>query len=797
MGAVTELDEFALLRGMVDNSPVGQGVLDHDLRFRRINDTLAALNGVPAKDHLGRTPMDLLPGVPPETYVHLFRDVLDGRAPLHRTHLSGETPAQPGVRRQWEETFYPILDDGEIVGVGIIALEVTERRAAEQALRHSEATLRLILDSAPNGLLLVDAEGRIQAANPECARLFGYGGDELVGQPVEVLIPGPLQEGHRHFRGDYARDARTRLMAHGRDLRGRRKDGSEFPVEVGLAVAENAPGLVTAVVTDVSERKRIEAERAALLEAERASAERLAQLQHVTEAGLAPLPFPELVREVLERVRDSLDADGAAILLLDEARARIRVAAQVGLDGFLDDGEGVPVGQGVAGRVARDGVPRRIDDVSRTPEAQPLLVNGPRNLIATPLVVQGSVIGVLEVASYAPARFTDSDLTFLGPLSARVALAVDRARAFERERHIAETLQRSLLPERLPDVERATLAARYLPGAAGTRVGGDWYDVLPRPAEDDVLLVIGDVMGNGVRAASVMGQLRAALRIYVDMGLDLTEVMGRLNTTVLGMGESEMATLLMVRLCPRTGELDRVSAGHLPAVVRGPDGAARLLEDAPGIALGATADADYKVATEMLEPGSTLLLYTDGLVERPGASLREGFDELRSAVSGAAPGPDALCDELVARFLPVGGVRDDVALLAVELLAVPVAPLSLELPGSSEALVAARASLRAWLARAGADDEEALDVLLAVNEALARASAHQGAGRPERLTVELRGDRVVVALDAVSAPPPEGTDRGRGLVLMESVVNELSISREGTGRPEELRLVRRLANPAR
>jgi PAS domain S-box-containing protein len=795
-----------LLRGMVAANPVGLALFDRELRYVTVNEALAAINGLPVESHIGRTPMELLPGLPPESYEAHFRDVLDGTVELLRTEVSGDTPAAPGVIRHWEEFFYPVRGaTGEIEGVGVVAVEVTDQRHAQDALRESEATWRLILDSVPSGLLLVDREGCVRAANTECARLFGYEAEELVGQAVEILLPQGLRKDHETPRQAYSEDPSTRLMGHGRDLRGRRRDGSEFPVEVGLAVAPGVPGLVTCVVTDISARKRDEAEKAALLSAERAAGDRLARLQRVTEAGLSQLPMRHLLPELLVRVIDAAGADAAAILLLDDEGSSLRMGAHVGLAEDVASQVRIPLGEGVAGVVARDARPAVVHDIAESAARAAPALEGLRSMLSVPLVVEGIVIGVLEVSAAPVGRFVTADLELLQPLGDRVALAVDRARAFDRSHDIAETLQRSLLPEQLPTLDRASVAVRYMPGAAGTHVGGDWYDVLhPSSAgnvgehgDGAVVLVIGDVMGRGVRAAAVMGQLRAALRIYVGLGLPLPEVVARLNATVLAMGETEMATALVVRLCTRTGALSWVSAGHLPAVVRQPDGSSRLLdrEEGAGIALGVTDTAVYTEASDRVEPGSTLLLYTDGLIERPEDALDEGLDALLRAASAAPPQAQGCCDSVIAAFLPDGQSPDDVALLALNLHPLAVEPLELHVPRTPDGLSSSRARLREWLGRAGATDDEASDLLVAVGEALARGPLDGGSGD---LRVELADDRVEVVLRASgSPPPPDGTDRGRGMVLMEAVVNELSISRDGAGAPEEVTLVRRLAAPRR
>lgn len=792
--------ERTLLNGLLSATPVGFAYLDRDLRYRWVNESLAAMNGLPASEHVGKTPLELLPDIPADNYLPLFRAALDSGEAVTGVEITGGTAAEPTEVRHWEENFYPLRhSDGEIVGLGVVAVEVTERRQAEHEVRAQEATLRLILDSAPSGMLLVDREGRILAVNQEAERLFAYEPGELTGRQVDVLVPEPVQARHPQHRRSFDQDPRTRMMGHGRDLSARRKDGSEFPVEVGLAVAASAPGLVTCVVTDISERKRVEQARVAVLEEERAARERLNRLHRVTEAALGHLSVEDLLPELLSRVMEAVQADTATVLLLDEDSTSLVVTASVGWEDEAAVSGTVPVGSGVAGRVAETGQAVLIPDLSAADvHRQALRDRGLHSLLAVPLVVLGSVIGVLHVGAQQRSHFTEDDLALLQLVADRVALAVDRARAFEREHEIAETLQRSLLPERLPALEAARVAVRYRPGATGTSVGGDWYDLI---ALDDgtVICVIGDVMGHGVRAAAVMGQLRNAVRVYVGLALPLPALVARLNELVLGMGDAEMATVLVVAIRPRIGQLSWVSAGHVPALVRDADGGVRFLDhDDQGIALGVTGEAEYAECTAVLPSGAMLLLYTDGLVERAGDSLDNGLARLLEVMRGAPSDPDDCCDLVLSTLLGEEQARDDVAVVALAVEPTQRPTLRLAVAAGPEGLGHVRRELRQWLHGVGASAEEEEDLLLVVGEAIS-ARLQQGDGQGGcYLAVELVEDRVEVVLRGTADwRPPEGTDHGRGLVLMEAVVNELAIHRDGDG--NEIRLMRRLAGggPAR
>jgi len=236
-----------------------------------------------------------------------------------------------------------------------------------------------------------------------------------------------------------------------------------------------------------------------------------------------------------------------------------------------------------------------------------------------------------------------------------------------------------------------------------------------------------------------------------------------------------------------------VSAGHVPALVRDADGGARFLEhDDQGIALGVTGEAEYDERTAVLPSGAVLLLYTDGLVERAGDSLDNGLSRLQEVMRRAPTDPDDCCDLVLSTLLGEEQARDDVAVVALAVEPTQRPTLRLAVAAGPEVLGQVRSDLRQWLQGVGATAEEEQDLVLAVVEALsARLQREDGQGTCY-LAVELVEDRVEVVLRGTADwSPPEGTDHGRGLVLMEAVVNELAIHRDEDG--NEIRLMRRLA----
>jgi anti-sigma regulatory factor (Ser/Thr protein kinase) len=258
-----------------------------------------------------------------------------------------------------------------------------------------------------------------------------------------------------------------------------------------------------------------------------------------------------------------------------------------------------------------------------------------------------------------------SDREQLEELAGRLALAIDGARLLRQQTEIAHTLQRSLLPATLPQVPGAEVAVRYLPGAEGVDVGGDFYDVIPLPS-GRVGLVVGDVMGRGIRAAAVMGQLRAAVRSYSLEGHSPAALLTRLDRLVGTLEEGLLVTALYAEWDPARAIALCSVAGHLPPLLRLPGGEPSYLELDPGVPLGVGVQSYEEVEVD-LPPGSLLLAYTDGLVEGPDLPIDEGMARLAAAIADADDAMDA-CEAALAELRPRAANRrydDDTALFAL------------------------------------------------------------------------------------------------------------------------------------
>ena len=355
------------------------------------------------------------------------------------------------------------------------------------------------------------------------------------------------------------------------------------------------------------------------------------------------------------------------------------------------------------------------------------------------------------------------------------------AQEVEVERSVTATLQHSLLRERLPDIPGMSFAARYLPGSAEAEIGGDWYDVIPL-RDGKAGLVIGDVVGRGVAAAARMAHLQSAVRAYALEGLRPSVVLERTDAFAQELERRGMATMLYAVLDPEAGTLRFASAGHPPPLMVTADAQAVFAEGRPGSPLGTVTFPSYEESVVALDPGSTVLLYTDGLVERPAVPLSDGLAALADRAAGTAD-PRELCATLPDKLLE-GRPGDDIALLGVRLEPVPDSRVELSLPAESRSLATLRRVLGRWLKSGGAGETEIYETLVAVGEASANAIAHAYPAGEASFEVEAQrdGDRLeIVVRDFGSWRPARGEERRRGLTLMEQLMQEVEIDKGQNG----------------
>ncbi|MEU2915608.1 SpoIIE family protein phosphatase [Streptomyces massasporeus] len=569
---------------------------------------------------------------------------------------------------------------GVVKGAG----EAGSRTAAEPGF------WQRVVGQLGTALMVVDPAGRILAVNPAAERLFGHAAPAMLGQDAHDLLHRDA-DGRRIPR---ERCTLLRAVAERAETReeGRvclRGDGRLFATywSASPLTDDGAFSGMAVLFTDAAGDRSARRERAAYTRALEDLTERLTLVAEITDVLGQTLETDEALAR-LGRLLVPRLADWAAVdLRVGSGQVhRVAVTGPEGRDAAQEDWqEHLPE----AGEEARsplvqvlnggDPVLQHEADMAApvtsalaTVHSGFLRATGARSALTVPLGSGPQVTGALTLVRTDPAHpFDTDDLTVVSDIGRRVGLVIDNARRFGRQRAVAEAMQRNLLAP-LPQPGRLRLAARYQPAPAGSQVGGDWYDAFERK-DGTLAMVIGDVVGHDLTAAAGMAQLHGILR---SLAWDHTgppgAVVDRLDDAMPAITTVPMATLVLALLegDPHTGPwtLRWTSAGHPPPLLLTQDGQARYLEAGQGLLLGAPpgTSGSRPSAAQSLPPGSTLLLYTDGLIEIPGSDLDTGLARLRHHALALAHEPlDTLCDQLPARMPP--GSTDDVALLALRL----------------------------------------------------------------------------------------------------------------------------------
>ncbi len=521
---------------------------------------------------------------------------------------------------------------------------------------------------------------------------------------------------------------------------------------------------------------------------------RLEDVQRVTEATLAYLDLDDLLAELLHRVTEILNADTSAVLLVEDDGRTLAARAAKGLEEEVERGFRLPVGRGFAGRVAATRQPVVIPDLdnSKVTVVNPLMrEKRVRSLLGVPLIVEGRVIGVLHVGSLAQRDFSEADVQLLQLVADRVALSIERSRLVV-QGQIAETLQRSLLPRRLPRLPGLSMAAWYVPAAEEGAVGGDWYDVIELGYRR-LGLTIGDVAGHGMAAATYMGQLRSAVRAYA---LDL-ESPAEVLTKVARFADEErsrMATMIYATINLDTWVVEWARAGHpYPLLIR-PEEPPKFLLDPGGPPIGAGAVTEYDQQRITLGPAETLFFYTDGLIERRGRTLSQGEEALAEAAEAAPDEPELMCRRVLGDLTEGIEVPDDIAVLAVRAVGLHDS-LDVEVPANAEQLATVRHLIRRWVTANGGSDDDCAAFAVAVTEACANAVEH--AYGPADAVIDLSadleaGEATVTVRDRGGWREPRGGNRGRGIPVMNEFMDDVAI--ETGERGTTVKLARRIGD---
>jgi PAS domain S-box-containing protein len=671
-----ELDEanrraqetIALLDVIFAGTPAGLAFQDLEGRFVRVNDRLAEINGVPAAEHLGRTVSEVLPALPDVGAA--IREVAQTGEAQTEMEMSGETPAQPGVRREWIASYWPVRasDGGKLLGVGTAVFEVTERRAAERALRTQTdryETLLTALSEVGEGMVVLE-ENRCVYANAAFEQLSGYGFPELAA--MDSVYELAVQ------RSDAERRARRRIDEGVVDpsytLEMRRRDGAVVQLELAGVPLRIAPGRIqlVVVVRDVTARRRAEDERERLL----ARSALLAEASALFDQSLDEETTLDSVARLC--VRELADT---CTVVLSGWRGPARRAI------------------GVARDPAREAaVPHTLDeldapvwDVLRRGRAT-IAADEAQVRVIVPLRARERVVGALAAGfDVLPAADRAETLTLLEELGRRAALALDNSRLYTERTAVAQTLQRSLLPPDLPLIPGAQVAARYLAAGSGNEIGGDFYDCFSA-GSGDWALVIGDVCGKGPEAAAITALVRYTLRASVLHARRPSVILTELNQALLQQSlDHRFCTVLYASVTPRDDGLEAVLAtgGHPLGLVLRADGSVETA-GSPGTLLGILREVEISEERVLLRPGDALVLYTDGVVEASPADEALAPERLAVVLGGLA-GRDAgaIAEAIERKALEVqdGRLRDDVAVVVLRVRPGGPEPASGAQPGGS------------------------------------------------------------------------------------------------------------------
>ncbi|WP_243639208.1 SpoIIE family protein phosphatase [Streptacidiphilus pinicola] len=511
------------------------------------------------------------------------------------------------------------------------------------------------------GVFSLDGSGRVDYANLGAELLLGVRREELIGKPLWEALPwlaDPVHE-DRYRAAVISRQPTAFLACRPPD---RWLAFTLQPDPQGMT-GTVVPGAHPALGKDT----RIPAGAAPPIvqtaAGARPGAGAIYHLLQLASALAQAVTVREVCAAVAEQILPAFGGQELAIYVVKDNR--LHLADQVGYpDGFLDPFEGTPMRARLPGvETLTSGAPIFFASVDELAGAYPGI---PLDQMCAwaflPLIASGHPVGSCILGFDEPHPFTSEERGVLTALGGLVAQALERARLFDAEFALARGLQQALLPHALPHLDNVRIAARYLPGTRGMEIGGDWYDAIV--TEHGLCLVIGDVEGHSVAAAGVMGQLRSAVRAFVASGHPLEQVLAHVNQLLPDLGSGLLASCCLLELDPASGRAYGVRAGHLPPLLRHPGGRTEVLDLGGGMLLGVDPRAVYPAEEVLLEPGSVLALYTDGLVEHPGGQIDHGIDRLRSVLAHADTSSlEQLADRLLSDTLPAATRVDDVAVL--------------------------------------------------------------------------------------------------------------------------------------
>ncbi|MEP6625458.1 MAG: SpoIIE family protein phosphatase [Acidimicrobiia bacterium] len=838
-------ETVARLDTLLENGPFGFAFFDLDHAAVGLNERFAELTGRPVATSLDRTIDELVPGLV-STGSEATSDA--GGVTGHSVEIGGVNSAVTGAERHWLVERYPVQSAaGRPLGSGVVAVDITEQKLRERATLLIGVANAMLAEGGP----VQDWDRVAQLAVPEFADFCVLYISPRAGLPrrfaaahVDPVKQDLLVRAEHRWPTDVERiraaipgsdpmlvaevDAQRRVQFLSTDDPEERTftevQGARSVIVVPLQRGGRDLGVAVFACTEESGRRYHEGD----IDLARQLGQRFEQLiensylAHDAERARARLSVLAGISDILAVDLDSqarLDAivrgvlpsvaDACAIYRPTDDGRSVRLAAFASTDAEAVDyynlGER-PTEHPLDGAsppavVMRTGEPLLFEhmpadvletleepDVGRQERAAEV-----QSLVVAPLPGPDGLLGVIAFGLRGPERHYEAeDLVLAGEIARRVAPAIDNALQFEQQYATASALQLALLPERLDEMTGMKIAARYLPGAVDVQVGGDWYDAVELPG-GTVLVAIGDVVGHGISAATWMGNLRTLVRYCAFDGQDPATLLARLNSYCMASAAADMATVLVGLVDPVTGIVTLASAGHPPPLVQRVDGSVDVVWEGRGPPLGATTGARFESVDVVVAAGETLVLYTDGLVERRGEPFDAGLDRLAASATVGRRTPRTLeqfADWLIADALGGRAASDDVALLLLRPDS-PTDELRMTLRTDATELARLRRTVGEWLRVQCASTDEIAELLVAVNELAANAIEHAyGPGDGQFLVAGTMNGSTVTLLVTDSGhwrERPRPTGRGRGLAIARQLVDDLQIDSTAAGTTVRLR----------
>ncbi|HEY3683878.1 MAG TPA: SpoIIE family protein phosphatase [Streptosporangiaceae bacterium] len=672
-----DASDAALLDTLLREAPIGFAFFDTSLRFRRINQTLADLHGVGAAAHIGRRPSEVWSAEIAEPVEAVLGEVLDtDRALLDADQRVAPADDGEGDGRHWAFSSFPAHSaDGKINGIALIAVDVNDRQLAEEEVRRSEERYRSLVQASSALVWVARPDGRIYEDSSEWRAITGQTLDEYLGDGwLDALHDDDREKTEAAWRKAVTERSVFQMTFRVRTRSGgfRTMDSRAVPI-----VRHDETVEWVGTHTDISSQREADEMRHRLTEQLSAAALRTARLQQATSMLAEALTVEQVVQVIMEVGRSAIGADRSEVALLDGDRRELRLV-NAGEPGTASRGDLVSLEKpSVLSLAVRERKPFLAETPDmlriqlRTPDIDVFLDDtDERAWVGLPLLAAGNTIGALRFAFTRHRQITEEEKVFLEALAGQCALAVERATLFEREHTTAEVLQRSLLPERLPEVPGIALHAQYLPGTKNVQVGGDWYDGIPL-ADGRFGVVVGDVVGKGLTAAAGMSRVRNGLRALALTDPRPKAVLDGLDRLFsVTEADEQVTTLAYLVIDPVTGNGVLGNAGHLPPLLIGPGVEPKLVYTEPGTPLGWPTPRSQHPFN--VPPGNTAVLYSDGLVENHRRKLSDGLDDLLAAAAEAPDdviaSPERILDYLVENMLAGYEQDDDVTVLAIRVV---------------------------------------------------------------------------------------------------------------------------------